>query len=194
MLQRAALKANYLEKLLPLINEALMRLTHSPKSVGNTVVNTKTDVLKNLDPAKRKDFSDFFDRCHAEAEKAPACKVPDFFFWLEGQNTNAMAVDARHEFLTLDQKRVTFAPGGSAQNNFFKGDMGQVIQDGRYVYNIGEDGELYILPFFKTAAAFAQKMPGIPTLKEKLNHDTIMGGLTYCVQALSILQTVGLQK
>jgi len=177
--KRAKMKSAYIAKLPGLRKEALLRAFHLPKNKTHVVVPTHGDVITDLDPAKRSDQAQksvLFSMWEAEVEKDP--KTPDYFLWLEGQNTEKMLEDLRHRFLSAAQRKVEFK-GGHAYNAIFAGPHGYV-HDGGYFYNIGEREELYITPFNSpTLDYFRRTLP--PWFSAVLgnrgaNHDTLLGG------------------
>ncbi len=191
IIARTNLKADYLKQLMYLEEEALARLSNTPKnktlppSLG--LIKVLTQHLHDLDPEKRYGLEDLHATWKDERTKDP--KLSNFWLWLEGQNTADLSKDLRHTFINKSLKHIHFK-NGLAYNEMFRsfkpGSKG-LVADGQYVYNIGQDGDLYILPVFDTLSQFKKdskvlfKNPlysetELDTLKKELNHDTILGG------------------
>lgn len=181
--QRARLKANYIAKLPAIEKQAETLAFRLPKKPGASIVALKEDVWKDLDPAKRDGLAELIPQWYALVKEDPS--TPPFFLWLESQNTNSLMNDLRHSFLSLEQKRVRFE-GPIAYNDIFTETKKKKVADGRYAYNIDEEGELYILPTFETQEKFVKLLPELFTsknldndsLQQVLNHDVILGHLT----------------
>ena len=179
---RANLKADYLKKLPALGKEAKRRAQGLPVHADNVVVYTIGDMLKDLDPEKRNHY-DLYVQWLRHVEQNSL--TPDYFLWLEGQSTTALTKDLRHTFLTPNAKKVIFHDDGRAFNHIFRERDVSYVANGQYVYNISEDGDLYILPAFKTLTKMRKERPHLfqavqypsnTTLKNVLNHDTVMNG------------------
>lgn len=188
---RANLKADYLDQLSHLKEEALARINHIPKNSelppGLSVINTITQDLHDLDPQKRYGLEDLHTVWKAELKKDPT--LPDFWIWLEGQDTQSLSKDLRHTFISRGLKHVQFI-NGLAHNEIFRSfklDSKGLVEDGNYVYNIGEDGDLYIVPFehlkeFRDTSKILFKNPiyseaELSSINEvPLNHDTLSAG------------------
>lgn len=185
---RAQLKANYLLNIAVIKTSTLrqvFRLPHSGKNTRIPVVSVRADKIKDLDPAKR-ESSEYFEKWKELVGKDPS--TPNYFLWLETQDTTGMTQDLRHSFLTTEQKRVTFENGLATHRVFseqgISNNGNNAVADGEYNYNIDETGELYILPVFETLEKFRKLLPDLfksqdpdnTSLENVLNHDTILGG------------------
>lgn len=178
---RAKLKADYLETLKTIPKNAEKMAFRLPEMMTSTVVATKGDKLHDLDPAKRHGMEDAFAKWYGLSVDDPS--TPHFFLWLETQDASDMYKDLRHSMISVEQKRVLF-DGPSALNELFKDEKTGLIEDGRYVYNIDENGDLYILPAFETDDKFRQKYPDMfktedifnKSLGYPFNHDVVLGG------------------
>lgn len=199
LITRANLKADYIKKLGGLRKEAEARARNIPKDQLNGVVNMKYEheLLEDLDPEKRVGhFSGLYgdgpySKWKYYVEKYPE-STPDYFIWLEEQVYNPklklLKKDLRHTFLSKDAKKVTFKEG-MAYNRVFRANDSRHLMDGRYIYNISEDGDLYILPdtLHRKEVGFLQnpRSQGLLTSQQKdndtlpgkgLNHDNILEG------------------
>lgn len=189
--KRAKLKAAYLEKLKLLPKEAEARIFNLPQKVTSNVVRTKADAFHDLDPAKRNPFkiAEAFRRWLSLAKDESS--TPHFYLWLETQDTVGMLEDLRHSLLPAKRKLVQF-DGAYGMNALFADEKHGFVEDGRYVYNIDEDGDLYILPAFETEDKFRAKYPEMfkaedaanLSLEDPLNHDVILGGKNILVAGI----------
>ncbi len=157
-------KAYYLKKLPGLKQKALDRVSLSPEPKYELpekipVLNVRYDVLRNLDPLKRKGL-DSHIKLWRNMVINQDFEPLNFWLWLDKVDTGALR-DNRYSLWNKEQKRVQFQEG-LAYNAVFgnKNDNNRLDRD--YNYNIGQDGQLYILPY---------KHAGI-----KLTHDTILKG------------------
>lgn len=185
---RANLKSAYIAKLPLIEQEAAMRSANLPKESGNIVVNVKQDRLKDIDPEKRQ-VGLLFDQWNKLVKENP--DLPNYFLWLEGQDTTEMKKDLRHIVLRPEQKRVNFK-NGLGYNEVFRDrkketdisgiDTG-LVRDGEYMYNIGENAELYIHP---TYALYTMGQYPDELIQQEFNHDTILGGIN--VMAVGVLE------
>lgn len=185
IISRANLKAAYIAKLKNISDEAFYRSVRSApfdgrgRSYYEMSVAVKSDQLVDIDPEKRNGHGFFYPDWSKLVKQNP--NTPHYFIWLESQSnldTFALNKDIRHTFIRPELKRVNFK-NGYGFNEIFRGkDSGHVL-DGSYVYNIGEDGELYISPAFKTLQSVRTSSPVLfkkQGLGRELNHDTLLGG------------------
>lgn len=188
---RCNLKSHYLTQLTKLEAEALARVHKLPQehALPNAlqVISTKPHALHDLDPEKRYGLEDFHENWLHALQKDP--NTPNFWLWLETQNTASLSKDLRHTFINQGLKHIQFKNGLAYNEMFrsFKPDSKGLIEDGQYIYNIGQDGDLYVLPEDKTLDAFkkASKVlfqnpihstSDLANHQNILNHDTILGG------------------
>lgn len=184
---RAALKVGYLYSIRKLNTDAIDRLFHIPRNKsGHAIVTCKEDQLLDLDPEKRGGIERFHEKWLSVSDNDPT--TPGFFLWLELQDTSSLSSDKRHTLLTQDEKRVNFV-NGKACNAVMQEMSGshQFIADGRYVYNIDEDGELYIYPAFETVTKLSSSVPKFKNHRT-YNHDTLLGGKNVLSAGIVIFQ------
>lgn len=189
---RANLKADYLKKLLVLEQEAYRRAySLLDPSTPETLqpVRLRDSLLSSLDPAKRLGLNIALDLWQKELRKDP--NLPNFWIWLEGEDTAALGKDLRHSFIQKHLKQVYFKDG-KAYNELFRSfakDSKGLIADGSYVYTISQAGDLYILPALEeqTLQNFQKQSkvlfkPVAYTEEERfnllgeLNHNTVLEG------------------
>ncbi len=161
---QAQQKIYYLKKLPGLKQKALDRVSLSAKPKyalppNIPVLNVVLDVFRNLDPLNRKDLDSHIKLWRNMVINQDSEPL-DFWLWLDKVDTGALR-DNRYSLWNKEQKRVQFQEG-LAYNAVFgnKNDNNRLDRD--YNYNIGQDGQLYILP---------DEHEGID-----LTHDTILKG------------------
>jgi hypothetical protein len=164
--RKARQKANYLRKISKLKKEACARADRSPNPkylpASAKVINVSADLLRNIDPAKRSGIGYFYKQWNEELKKDP--KIPNFWLWLEDKESLLVAkgIFQMSKYASPDkkQKEVSFK-NGLAYNKLF-GREGDGLLEGDFLYNIGQNGNLYILaPSFKKSA---------------MTHDVILKG------------------
>lgn len=174
---RANLKAAYIA-LLPGLQEELRRRRKAiPLKPGSNVMSmgANMEVMKDLDPEKRYPQGLYEMWCK---ERDKNINTPPYFMWLETQDTREMIKDLRHFYLSLEKKKVKFSEDGHAFNEFIRSRNSPYVEDGRYLYNIGEDQELYILPEKMANRKMAQYSPTEnSTFRINVHHDVVMGGV-----------------
>lgn len=194
---RCNLKAQYLLKIVGITYEVIKQASSFEKE-STPYVRTKLHVIRHLDPEHREGLEDLLN----EWDKLPISEQRNtpFFMWLENKDTRHLTQDLRYFFLTMNQKKVEFRDG-VAFNAIFRSreTFKPKVIDGRYVYNISTEGDLYILPAFETRERFLKERPELfkmPTksaghdqLKKPLNHDNILDQKT--VWAAGIVEFKG---
>jgi hypothetical protein len=142
-------KARYLKKIPKLKQKALDRISSAanakyglPKEMP--ILNVLGDVARNLDPLKRKKLDKLVTEWGELAKNYPA--TPNFWVWLETQTIPSLEHDYRYTLFTKEQKLVQFQ-AGLACNPVFGNKNDNNRLEGNYLYNIGQDGNLYILPY-----------------------------------------------
>lgn len=157
-------KIYYLKKLPGLKQKALYWVDHSAKAKyalaqNISVLNVVGDVLRNLDPLKREGLYQSLELWRKMVNEDP--ETPHFWLWLDKIDTSDQQ-DPRYSLWNKEQKRVQFQEG-LAYNAVFGNKDDNNRLDGPYIYNIGQDTQLYILPNYTHE--------GI-----RLTHDTILKG------------------
>lgn len=163
---KARQKANYLRKISKLKNEAYVRSHILPNSKylpkGAKVINVGINVLNSIDPAKRSGIGYFYERWHEDLKKDP--KIPNFWLWLEDKDSllveKGIFQMPKYAYLDKQQKRILFKDV-LAYNDLF-GRQEDKLLNGDFLYNIGQNGNLYIL-----SESFK---------KSPMTHDVILKG------------------
>ncbi len=158
-------KARYLKKVPGLKQKAVERVECLAKPkytlpTGTPVLNVLGGKIRNLDPLKRKGLGRFRETWEKMVKNDP--KTPNFWVWLDTQDVSTIEHDYRYSLFTKEQKRVQFN-GNLAYNTVFGDKNDNNRLNGNYIYNIGQDGNLYILYYYT---------PG----NVKLTHDNILKG------------------
>lgn len=207
LIARANLKRTYLEKLPSLRETAHNRVMSIPYHPTNTVINAKRNNFVGLDPEKRmghtrQDFAwmpwvpqesipmTLFEKWSSHVSDSPET-TPDYFLWLEEQDTSCLIKDLRYRILSDTFMRVSFREG-FAYNAVFRKKDEIHVKDGSYLYNVSEDGDLYILPNqgqpefeflfhdrFNESGKFRgsrKDLNGPATPENCLHHDNLLGG------------------
>ncbi len=187
---RANLKSHYLTQLSSLKADAQNRsaLLLDKNSNHSAVLPPTLDALQSLDPAKREGL--VLLRKDWKQTLSTSTQPPNFWLWLEGQDTTHLHSDLRHSFISKKLKKITFIRG-LAYNEIFRNFGPQskgLIEDGSYLYTISQEGHLYILPSDGNRKQFLEnsKVLFTPPLRDpievaklqnnRLTHDTILQG------------------
>lgn len=157
-------KVNYLKKIPKLKEKAIARVDPSADPKHNLppetpILNVLGNKGRNLDPLKRKGLSHFREIWSGLVKNNP--NTPNFWIWLDAQDVSTLTQDSRYTLYKTSDKKVEFE-GGLAHNKTFGNQNGHLLE-GNYIYNIGQDGHLYILPY-------------LTPKNEKFTHDTILKG------------------
>ncbi len=140
-------KIYYLKKLPGLKQKALYWVNHSAKAKyalaqNIPVLNVVGDLLRNLDPLKREGLYKSIELWIKMVNEDP--ETPHFWLWLDKIDTSDQE-DHRYRLWNKEQKRVQFKEGIAYNSTFGNKDNDNRLQ-GDYIYAIGQDGQLYIIP------------------------------------------------
>lgn len=182
--RKAQQKANYLRKISKLKQEAYARahILANSKYLAESakVINVGVDPLRNIDPAKRSGIGYFYEKWNEELKKDP--KIPNFWLWLEDKDSllveKGIFQMSKYGSPDKKQKEVSFKDG-LAYNQLF-GREGDGLLEGKFLYNIGQNGNLYILSpsFGKSAMTHDVVLKGKNILSAGIVH-FIEGKMSY---------------
>ncbi len=190
IIARANLKAAYLTQLISLEEEAIRRVNRLPNNSQNLsafkVIPSIKNYLLDLDPAKRINTEELYKKWQSTPSTSCDDSHRNFWLWLEVQDTHCLHADLRHSFIKRGLKKVIFKDG-LAYNELFRSFDHQsngLVKNGEYLYNIGQDGNLYISPTEEKKMQFSvlikpplKSRKAVAALKKiPLNHDTILAG------------------
>ena len=151
---QSQMKANYLRELQYIPDKAAKRMFRFEHLRGSPLIVDKADWFGDLDPVHRDANQKLSEIIVIEvweglAEQAfnEGRDFPNLWMWLESRpegDVSAMSFDKRYS-VPRSQKLVTIQEGICYNPKCSNREDGR-IEDGIYLYNIGKDNNLYILP------------------------------------------------
>lgn len=149
---------------LPSIQGHVLRVDQ-PQYPQGEAQEFNNEAIADLDPFNRIFTDDQFNTWRQNAEQAQLRKenYPDFWMWLETQDTTTLNAHPHYQ-LPSQVKKVNFKEGCCTNTIFGAQESGRL--HGTFLYNIGKDGNLYILDrdTFKADAIYS-------------THNHILGGM-----------------